>query len=258
MKSCSNNHKSPFIESIDSIDKVYLLKRTNSGYYPIKSYSYESSKEILRLIKKDINIEFQHKLKTDYRFKLYQKDSLIGDIDISTEQKPFANFTNSEERFGFRLNESLKKIVEEDSNGIFINVLDTSEFSNYSFFNTYHFINFDSISVSEFVRLLPLRKIAPKQINIITTVGRADINWIRKNDIKRIIKLVNSEQPAYCIVRALSSRLPIKEESTVGGQVMNIIDSYRNKEQYPSFLTNCSKTDKERQQEILKWWEEYK
>jgi len=126
--------------------------------------------------------------------------------------------------------------------------------TNSKYYNESQSIKFDSITVMEFVELLPVKKVSPNNFYLITTVGQADSSWITKNDIPKLIKLIDSEKSAYCIMRTISSSLPIGEKSTIGGQIMNIIDSYRLNIPYPHFQTDCSKTDKKRQKEILGWW----
>jgi hypothetical protein len=115
-------------------------------------------------------------------------------------------------------------------------------------------LRFDSITVTEFVELLPINEVYLDNFYIITTIGHADSTWITKSAISKLIKHIDSEQPAYCVMRLVSSHLPIGEKSTLGGQIMNIIDSYRLNRPYPYFQTDCSKSDKERQKVILDWW----
>jgi hypothetical protein len=120
--------------------------------------------------------------------------------------------------------------------------------------NKHRMINLDSITVTDFIKLLPIEAVAPDRLYVIATIGQADSTWITQNDISELIKYIGSEQPARCVMRAISSHFPVGETSTLGGQVMNIIDAYRLNKPYPYFLCDCSKSDKKRQKEILDWW----
>jgi len=130
-------------------------------------------------------------------------------------------------------------------------------FSN-SEFTDFKDMNFDSISVREYVELLKIEKREKNYLHKIRFENNAKIDWIKKEDIPYLMTLVESEKDAKCVMSNYSSKLPIPNNSTLGGQVMNLIDSYRLKEAYPIFLTDCSKTETERVKEIKTWWEKIK
>ncbi len=137
--------------------------------------------------------------------------------------------------------------------------IETIDYTNKKHFDENNFLSFDSITVMEFVELLPLKKNVTKNSNILIVIGQANSTWVTKNDIPKLIKMIDSEQPACCIERAIATttlKSPVGEESTVGGQVMNLIDSYRFNKPFPFSLINCSVSEKERQKEILDWWAE--
>ncbi len=253
---CTNPNEKYFLDILEKTDKVYLYKRIDENFCPIKSFNYTETQEIINHIKTDFKIEMQRKFIGDLRLELYQGDSLIGYLKIDNGEIPFVNFSNSEKGFGFRLNYSLGRFLEEITANEYADCAQNVDITNKRFYNDNNWLRFDSISVLEFVELLPVKNVAPNYFYIITTIGQADSNWISKDDIENLIKMIDSEQPAYCIMRVISSHLPVGEESTLGGQVMNLIDSYRFKRPYPYFLTDCSKTDNDRQKEIKDWWTE--
>ena len=181
---------------------------------------------------------------------------MIGILKVVYGENPFVNFSNTDRGFGFRLNYSLGRFIEETSASDYADCTSHIDTTNTKYYDNNKWIHFDSISVIEFLELLPVKNVAPNYFYILITVGQADSNWISKSDIPKLIKYIDSEQPAYCVMRVISSHLPVGEESTLGGQVMNLIDSYRLNKPYPYFLTDCSKSDKERQKEILDWWNE--
>lgn len=117
-------------------------------------------------------------------------------------------------------------------------------------------INLDSLSVRQYVELLKLTERKVHTIHILTIGKTADVDWIKKSDIPYLMELIGSNEDANCVWQSISSQLPLPNESTLGGQVMNLIDAYRQGKNYPYFLTSCAKTDVERVQEIRNWWED--
>jgi hypothetical protein len=79
--------------------------------------------------------------------------------------------------------------------------------------------------------------------------------WVMWEDVVWLIKLIRSEDAAKCMVSMFSSLMPDRNEhSTVGGIAMDMIDAYRNNEQFPPKATTCTATDKQRADNIEKWW----
>lgn len=132
------------------------------------------------------------------------------------------------------------------------------------------YINMDSITVREFVEKLryvdtPESVASEKTIknslilNGLFTVNKAPKNWLSYEDVEFLISLISSEERAKCVIQTISSELPGSDEhSTLGGQVMNIIDSFRLNKPYPYLLSDCSITESGRAEEIMLWWNQYK
>jgi hypothetical protein len=121
------------------------------------------------------------------------------------------------------------------------------------------FVDLNKTTVLDFVRTLPIRtEPKPKTIYIITIGIEAKVGWIKDTDIDSLIVLIDSKEPAYCLMKMISSHLPVNESSTVGGHVMNILDAYRYQKEYPYILTDCPKNDEQRKTDILNWYEEFK
>ncbi|MEN0051574.1 MAG: hypothetical protein AAF806_31205 [Bacteroidota bacterium] len=121
-------------------------------------------------------------------------------------------------------------------------------------FNSNNWLRMDSISVIEFISLLPVQEHLSNKMHILTTIGQVKADWINEQDLEILMEYIDSENPSHCVVQAISSQSPIGEESTVGGQIINIINSYRRKEPYPNFLTLCAETNEARIEEVKKWW----
>jgi hypothetical protein len=120
-------------------------------------------------------------------------------------------------------------------------------------------IDFNKLSLSEYIDILKIKDPCPNGEYRLTTFGNIGDKWITDSDIENLINLIDSEDPTYCIIQMMSSNLPTPTDySTLGGQIMDILDAYRLKKQYPYFLSSCSKNDEKRKTEILNWWNDYK
>jgi hypothetical protein len=79
-------------------------------------------------------------------------------------------------------------------------------------------------------------------------------NWVGKEDLGYLMKLIRSQDKCRCVIHVFSSYLPFQDSSTIGGQAMNMIDSYRTGKPYFEGSWNCAKTDSARLREIELWW----
>lgn len=118
------------------------------------------------------------------------------------------------------------------------------------------YIDFKKLTPKEYFEKLKISsaKYDPKQTYLLTISSQSPEYWITKNDVEFLMYYIDSEQPSYCVMQFVSSYLPINEKATFGGQAMNLIDSYRLNKGYPYILTDCSKNDETRSEEIKKWW----
>lgn len=125
--------------------------------------------------------------------------------------------------------------------------------------NKNYYIDFNKVSVYEYLELLKVEKNNTNKLENILTIGlKTPENWLTDKDIDTLINYINSNDPAKCVMQIVSSYIPIEDSSTIGGQVLDILEAYKNKKSYPTTLTSCSKTDEKRIEEIKKWWNDYK
>lgn len=120
------------------------------------------------------------------------------------------------------------------------------------------FINLNDISIYQFIELLKIDNEKPNHLNVLTVGMQSPENWIAEKDIDSLMTLINSSEPAKCVMQVISSHLPIGDSSSIGGHVLDIIEAFKDKKSYPTILTSCSKTDKERINKLSKWWNEQK
>jgi len=55
-------------------------------------------------------------------------------------------------------------------------------------------IDFNKISVQDYIKLLPIEKNDTKQFHILTIFSTAKNGWIKESDIDTLINLINSSQ----------------------------------------------------------------
>jgi hypothetical protein len=114
--------------------------------------------------------------------------------------------------------------------------------------------NVNSLMVADFIKYIRLNDKSSYESKILTIKGQAKSGWITLNDILFLMPLIHSKEEAKCIWTEISSVHPHYSFSTIGGQAMNLIDSYRFAKHYPFFLQDCSSNDKNRVDDITKWW----
>lgn len=120
------------------------------------------------------------------------------------------------------------------------------------------FVNLKDYSVYQFIELLKIDNKTPNQLNILTVGLQTPENWVSAKDIDSLMTFIKSNEPAKCVMQIVSSHLPLGDSSTIGGQVMDIIEAFKDKKSYPTILTSCAKTDQERIKKLTVWWNEQK
>jgi hypothetical protein len=85
------------------------------------------------------------------------------------------------------------------------------------------------------------------------TLLEVPVDWIQKEDIGELMKIIDSKEPAAPVVAAISSYYPFEERSTVGNEALFLIEGYRQWNYPPGlcsvygFQPNAS--------EVRLWWE---
>ncbi len=115
--------------------------------------------------------------------------------------------------------------------------------------------NLHEITPRELLSILKYDSDTAKEVKYITVSFDPPENWVRLDDVKYFMQFINSIEKCKCVIKVYSSYLPNNDYSTLGGQAMNLIDSYRQNEPYFQGVWNCSINDTLRAQEIHTWWE---
>ena len=136
--------------------------------------------------------------------------------------------------------------------------LETVEKEYWDYTQKNGFLTMSDINVNQLLTKLEVKNEQKNELNILTTIGQTESDWLTDNDLEYLISKIQSDQPAKCINRMISSFIPDSKNMTIGNQVISIIEAYRKKEPYPNELYICEVFDKNKVREILEWWKEKK
>lgn len=115
----------------------------------------------------------------------------------------------------------------------------------------------NNLTVFQYIDLLKIDKEKPK-VRFLSIVGKQTVrDWITEKDVDSLIVLTNSPEPAKCVKSPLSSQIP-KDSATIGGQVLYLLEAYKQGQDYPAFLASCGITDKRKMEELKQFWKGWK
>ena len=165
--------------------------------------------------------------------------------NISFQKTPFFSSKNLNKDYYIRFDQETKKWI-----------IDKSFELRFPYYGEYGIV-LDSTSVRQFIEALKVTPALTNYVNSITTEGQVSYKWLSIEDLELLISLINSKEPANCIVRSISSqRYDSHDTSTIGDQVAHILYCYMNKLPYPDRLNICPADNEEKKHIILRWWNE--
>jgi len=82
-------------------------------------------------------------------------------------------------------------------------------------------------------------------------------NWVKKENIPKLMSLIDSKEPCAAVSRTISSYFDFKG-STIGDEAAFIIMGFQKGEYPPDLNSTRPKITGENKTEILSWWEEFK
>jgi hypothetical protein len=95
-----------------------------------------------------------------------------------------------------------------------------------------------------------------KNLNAFIIANQFPKNWVKLDDVKKLILLIESKEKCKCLVDPLSSYIP-KQNADIGGYAILFINSFKNKSKIDIGLYSCPETNKNDIEEIQKWWKNY-
>jgi hypothetical protein len=247
--SCLDSDKSKLLQVLEQTNKILVRATINGSMDLVKNLSIveiENLKKVIHKIKADTYKDNNTKLRPAYQLILYKDDQTTGMLLIDSVKSNCINIHLSSQELELKIKTDFdfKRYFDE----LILN-------KNVDCTQTFHSgVDFMHVSLYDYIKILRIPKPCPNGEYCLTTFGKTGENWITDSDIENLIGLIDSRDTTYCIVQMISSNLPKwTDYSTLGGQIMNIIDSYRFNTSYPSFLCDCSKNDQNRKKEILEW-----
>ena len=91
------------------------------------------------------------------------------------------------------------------------------------------------------------------KITVVTMLDSFPKNWVKKEDIDTLIKLVNSREKCRCFLNPLSSHIPF-DSAEIGGYAARLIESYKEKKKLSFGLYACPKVDWIEADKLVNWW----
>ena len=96
-----------------------------------------------------------------------------------------------------------------------------------------------------------------KRINVFV-LSASPTNWVRKEHIDWLMKLIDKTDSTRSIMNSSSSYMSTDKYSSIGREAQNLIDCFRYKSNYPNFLNSFGPPDKLKVKELRDWWNTYK
>ena len=248
ISSCSQSDTKTFNDILSRTDNVQLKSNANRS---ICLARYLNDNEMF-FLKDTIDNSFQiienAEINPTHNLILYKEDSLIGFVAIDSAIGNRVRFVCSSFEVILELNFNLGDYLDNITN---IKNIDCED--------SYKRVLLDTLSVRDFIKILKIKEPVPNKVHFISVWSNVDSTWISKKDISYLIPLMDVTDSAYCIGSPLSSVgfTGINDYSTLGGQVMNLIDFYRLNKIAPVYHPVCLKNDSVRKKEILDWWKDY-
>lgn len=78
-------------------------------------------------------------------------------------------------------------------------------------------------------------------------------NWVGKEDVASLIRLIDSKKKCSCFVNPLSSRIP-SGDANVGGYAIAFLTAYKEGRKVDFGLYACPETYKQEVDALLVWW----
>tara|TARA_R110002050_G_scaffold56650_2_gene127460 strand:+ start:795 stop:1280 length:486 start_codon:yes stop_codon:yes gene_type:complete len=91
-------------------------------------------------------------------------------------------------------------------------------------------------------------------IHRLHTSGQQDSSWISDNDLEYLMTLIDSEDPAKCIIRSISSNKTQPQRTTLGDQAILLLYAYKERLSFPHEFNICGENAKFYKSDIIDWW----
>jgi hypothetical protein len=245
MISCTDSEKYYSISVLEESNNIILDVDKDGCKCLAMNLEHNEIEQIRKILSENHKIIDYKIVNWSFHLIFFRDGLQMGDIFIDQNEGSIAKYIDSKTEVTFLIDSDLNQLLTDFTN-----------LNNYDCSKNILRIILDSITVKEYIDILKIQNPIPYGVYRLNTFGDAPNNWITKSDIAQMIGLIDSQVRTYCVMQTISSNMPdLLEYSTLGGQIMNLIDSYRFNKKYPYFLTDCAKNDEMRKKEIIEWWE---
>ncbi len=113
--------------------------------------------------------------------------------------------------------------------------------------------NYDPIS---FINMTSLTIKTEKDTFLIgmTMIGEFPNNWVKKEHIASLIKLLGSKEKCGCFLNPLSSYIPTDDYAEKGGYAGVFVKAFKENKKVNLGLYSCPKVDEKLNIELINWW----
>jgi hypothetical protein len=117
----------------------------------------------------------------------------------------------------------------------------------------------DTIKLSNFLGLIKINN-PEDSLNILLEIDdKFPKHFVKRSDIETLLKSIKSIERCKCTFNPLSSYLPRRTDTAeLGGYIISLIKSYKNKTRFSVGLHFCPKLDGKEADYLIDWWSKNK
>jgi hypothetical protein len=117
----------------------------------------------------------------------------------------------------------------------------------------------DTIKLSNFIGLLKINDPKDSLNPLVEIDDNFPNHFVKQSDIETLIKSIKSIEKCKCTFNPLSSYIPLRTDSAeLGGYIISLIKSYKNKTKFSVWLYFCPKMDGKEADYLIDWWSKNK
>ena len=100
-----------------------------------------------------------------------------------------------------------------------------------------------SLTAFSFLEMMRKKGTVADKLGVILMTDSFPDNWLKREDIDSLMKIVNSKEKCNCFLNPLSSYIPY-DSADIGGYAVAMVSSFRQKKKVSFGLYACPKTNK--------------
>jgi hypothetical protein len=105
-----------------------------------------------------------------------------------------------------------------------------------------------------FIQIMRKQETIADTIGVIVMKDSFPENWLKREDIDSLVKLVKSTDKCNCFLEPMSSYIPFNDSANVGGYAIKLIEAYKQQRKVSFGLYSCPKTNEKDADKLIRWW----